>query len=374
MLKAFDIFPKFSDRNARVHTFSGGLITIIISAWIVFLISGEIKSFLQTHIESSIVIDSDPIQGPRKVYIDFDILINSSCVNLHVDLFEDDGTVKADIIENITRTRLDYTGTLIETAMERRFKSGNYNKDVKYPEGYCGSCYAATEKGQCCNSCSDVMNAYKRKGMSFLGADRWDQCVKEGFIDFGNEKCRIKGSLKIRRGTGKFHIGLGANSLTSGKGHLHDLSTIGNSSSLNHTIKYFGIGQPLPDFQSPLDNIEVQLPITEKGHWLVSYFLHIVPSRWVTKKKAIDSYRYSAMFSQRTVSKGSNKGLPGIHFYYDFQPMKVITTKSKTNIRTLLTHIGGIIGGAFSFAAIVDALMFSALSTIEGKRNIGKDV
>ena len=52
--------------------------------------------------------------------------------------------------------------------------------------------------------------------------------------------------------------------------------------------------------------------------------------------------------------------------------MKVITEKKRTSLRTFLTHVGGIIGGAFSFAAIVDALMFSALTTIEGKDRINK--
>ena len=52
--------------------------------------------------------------------------------------------------------------------------------------------------------------------------------------------------------------------------------------------------------------------------------------------------------------------------------MKVVSLKTKMSLRTLLTHVGGIIGGAFSFAAILDALMFGALSTIEGKNRINK--
>lgn len=391
MLKTFDVFPKFTDKGAKVRTFSGGLITIIISIWIFFLISNEIKSFLNSHITSNIVVDKDSIFGPRKVFIDFDILIHAACPLLHIDLFEDDNSVKTDIIENIIRERLDSNRTPIEYSMEKYYKHQMLNnktfreqQDMK--KSGCGSCYAASEPGQCCNTCKDVMDAFKKKGWSYYSVDRWEQCIREGYLNFGDEKCHITGSLKVKRGSGYFHIGLGSNKLTTGKGHLHDLSGVKNGTSLNHTIYSFKVGPSLPDFKSPLDNIEVELPNSsdkddenddennknEHNFWLITYFLHLVPSTWITPKKKIESYRYSAMYSQRILPKVSSKALPSIQFYYDFSPMRVVTEKKRTSLRTFLTHVGGIIGGAFSFAAIVDALMFSALTTIEGKDRINK--
>lgn len=371
MLKTFDIFPKLSDRNARLRTFSGGIITIIIVVWISFLIYGEFILFLKPQRNSSIFLDDDPILGPKKIFIDFDILIQTSCLDLHIDSFQDDGTTKTDIIENISRIRLDSSGVSIENAMEKRYKAGKYNKSAVKQDS-CGSCYAAGSPGECCNSCHDVMEAYKRKGWSYYSVDRWTQCVREGYVDFGAEKCHIKGSLKVKKGSGNFHFGLGSNTLSSGKGHLHDLKHIPNSTSLSHVIHSFIIGEPLPDFQSPLEQVESELSPNPNGYWSVYYYLHIVPSTYITSKNKIDSYRYSVMYSQKIISKQSKKGLPGIHFYYDFSPMKVISSKSKMNLRTFLTHVGGIVGGAFSFAAILDVLMFSALSTIEGKSRINK--
>lgn len=386
MLRSFDIFPKFTDRKVRVRTFSGGLITIIITIWISFLISSEIKSYIRPRISSSIVVDSDSILGPRKVFIDFDILIHAPCPLLHIDLFEDDNSVKTDIIEGIVRERLDSNRTPIEISMERYYKhqmlnNKTFQQQQTEKKNKCGSCYAASQPGKCCNTCKDVMDEFKKKGWSYYGVDRWQQCIQEGYLQFGDEKCHLSGSLKVKRGSGYFHIGLGSNKLTTGKGHLHDLSEIKNSTSLNHTIFSFKIGPDLPDFKSPLNNIEVELPNSSEQNeedkkdfnlWVVTYFLHIVPSSWITPKKKIESYRFSAMYSQRILPKVSSKGLPSIQFYYDFSPMKVITEKKRTSLRTFLTHVGGIIGGAFSFAAIVDALMFSALTTIEGKDRINK--
>jgi hypothetical protein len=80
------------------------------------------------------------------------------------------------------------------------------------------------------------------------------------------------------------------------------------------------------------------------------------------------------MYSQKTITNSSLKGLPGVHFYYDFSPMMVVSSASRLSVRTFVTRVAAIIGGTFSFAAIVDALMFGAVSTLEGKRSIGKDV
>jgi hypothetical protein len=80
------------------------------------------------------------------------------------------------------------------------------------------------------------------------------------------------------------------------------------------------------------------------------------------------------MYSQKLIKPGSLRGLPGIHVYYDFTPMKLLSVARSGSLGRLGTHLAGLIGGAFSFAAIIDALMFGALSTLEGKRTIGKDV
>ena len=36
-------------------------------------------------------------------------------------------------------------------------------------EDYCGSCYGAADPDECCNTCEDVKNAYRKKGWSFEG-------------------------------------------------------------------------------------------------------------------------------------------------------------------------------------------------------------
>ncbi|KAH0795914.1 endoplasmic reticulum-Golgi intermediate compartment protein 3-like [Histomonas meleagridis] len=274
----------------------------------------------------------------------------------------------------MTRTRLDSSGITIEQAMEKRYNNNLYKK-LNVSDKYCGSCYGALPQGSCCNSCHDVMVAFKKKGWTYFGADRWEQCIKEGYIDFGQERCRFKGSLKVKRGSGVFHFGLGSNVISSnGKTHSHELSSVPLNTSLNHTINKFRVGKKLPNFIPPLEKVTVELPKTESDNkWIVAYYLHFVPSKHIGNTE-IDSYRYSVMYSQKHLTNMTRKALPGIHFYYDFSPMKVITKETRMPLRDFLIRMTGIIGGAFSFAAIIDALTFNALSTIEGKRKIGKDL
>lgn len=370
----FDVFPKFSDKEIRIKTTSGGIIGILMIFWIVYAFVFDIKKMIWPKCQTTVIMDNETITGPRKEYLNFDITISSPCTILHIDQFEDDGYTKTDIIENITRDRLVEDGTPIEVIMERRLKNPpktNYTVDPNV----CGSCYGAKSAGTCCNTCADVVKAFKQKGWSYFGADRWSQCVKEGIAVFKNEKCHIKGFLKVKRTAGKFHIGMGRNIDSSGREHRHDTSIVKPNHSLSHSISTFHFGKPINDEEYPLEKTELLIPNGNTPFSIVTYFLHIVPTKvQQTNGEFMESFTYTLMFNQKQMTNKSKKGLPGIHFFFDFSPMIVVKSYPKYTLRNLLIHIGGIIGGAFSFAAIIDALMYGAMSSIQRKQQIGKDI
>jgi hypothetical protein len=44
------------------------------------------------------------------------------------------------------------------------------------PPDYCGDCYgAAVQQGQCCNTCKDVIDAYKFRKWAITDYDRFEQ-------------------------------------------------------------------------------------------------------------------------------------------------------------------------------------------------------
>ncbi|EAY21037.1 hypothetical protein TVAG_172950 [Trichomonas vaginalis G3] len=369
MLSKFDVFPKFADKSVNIQTFTGGLISFLTTLWVCFLLVGKIHGLIYPEIKSSVVLDKEHVDGQRKTFINFDITIGSPCTMLHIDLFEHDGYQKTNIIENISLTRYAQSGEDINDLLEKRVPSKSKKQD--FPPDYCGNCYLSTDK-KCCNTCREVMDVFKAKGLTYYASFRWEQCIREGVLDFGNETCRIKGKLKVKKQSGNFHIALGANTNDNYKGHSHDLSSVDASHKLNHVIHSLTFGEPVDYYKPQLTDVEMQLPeLNGSNYWMVTYYLHAAPERISTTDK-IDSYRYSAFPSRRKVTNKTKKGFPGIVFYYDFAPMIVVYQPTHGSIRSIIVDICGIVGGAFSFAAIIDALAFGALSGIRGKTMIGK--
>lgn len=370
ILWKFDVIPKFSSSADIVRTLSGGLISLFVIIFTLFVSYFQlINLFIESEV-TSISTDNESLLDSRKFFVDFDIEICSSCTSLHLDLLEEYGYSKTDIIGNVTRIRLTEDGISIEKAMDRKYQNDlrnhNFTKNVTN-SSYCGSCYGAKNKGSCCNTCHDVMVAFKKKGWSYFGAERWEQCVREGYLDFGKERCRLKGCLKIKKGTGSFHFGIGANSHELNKKHSHDLKSVSKDSSLNHTFHMFKIGELLPNFVSPLDGLNVKIP---NDILIAAYHLNIVPSKYITKNKNIDSYRYSVTYAHKHLSNISKNEIPGIHFYYEFSPMKILTTTSKLSLKGFIMKMVGFIGGAFSFAAIIDSFIYFFLSSNEAENYI----
>lgn len=383
MLALFDVFPKFSEKNYHLKTVSGGIITLCTAILVTILYYQRFYLILHPQYSSDVVLDDEHVDGQRKVYVYFDLEIEAPCPKLHLDLFEINGQEHLDIINtNITRTRITENGMTIQEALEYNLKHAK-KTDYVPPKDYCGPCHGAAPKNKskivCCNTCQDVVDKVKHKisknkeGWSFYNADGWEQCEREGVTNFGIEKCHYKGHLKIKKQSGNFHFGLGQNLHDSSRAHSHNLMAVPNTASINHSIKYLHFGPQTPDFQPPIKDIKVRVPDFDGKRWLATYFLNVVPSRFIKNNNRVDTYRYSVMYNQREVPVSAKKGNPGIVFQYDFAPLAIVSQPS-VNVHSLLVDICGLIGGAFSFAAIIDALMFSALSTIEGKRNIGKDV
>lgn len=79
---------------------------------------------------------------------------------------------------NIIKTRVDRIGSpKIENPLQRHGGRLEYNKT------YCGSCFGAEASNEdCCNSCKEVREAYRKKGWALKNPDLIDQCKREGFL------------------------------------------------------------------------------------------------------------------------------------------------------------------------------------------------
>ena len=92
----------------------------------------------------------------------------------------------ADAEHQLYKTRLDKDGNEVHTEKLEALNAAKTNtsdhdetKEIAKVE--CGSCYGAeTEELKCCNSCEDVLNAYRAQGWGIRDPRAFDQCKAEG--------------------------------------------------------------------------------------------------------------------------------------------------------------------------------------------------
>ena len=249
---------------------------------------------------------------------------------------------------------------------------------------YCGECYGAPAPGSatkpsCCNTCSEVREAYAAVSWSFGRGEGVEQCEREHYGEQldqqRREGCRIDGSIRVNKVVGNFHFAPG-NSFSDGMRHIHDLQSFYLSPErhtfthqihqlrfgpqLDHALskRYGGITAPewSNHHMNPLDSSE---QVTEEKEYNYMYFVKVVstaylPLGWQSKGNlfsssdtphelielgkyghgpsgSIETHQYSVTSHKRSLSGGTDAasghkerihasaGIPGV-FFVRFSP------------------------------------------------------
>ncbi|KAF2317404.1 hypothetical protein GH714_021795 [Hevea brasiliensis] len=207
------------------------------------------------------------------------------CTLLSIDAKDIMGEEHFDIRHNITKKRINVHGDVIEV---RRDGIGapkvekplqKHGGRLEHNEIYCGSCYGAEmSDDDCCNSCEQVREAYKKKGWALTGTHLIDQCIREFFqrvIDEEGEGCNIYGSLEVNKVAGNFHFVPGK-SLHHSNVHVKDLLSVKSYSyNISHRINRLAFGDYFPGVVNPLDGVHWE---HETPNGIHQYFLKAVPT------------------------------------------------------------------------------------------------
>ncbi|KAK6945696.1 Endoplasmic reticulum vesicle transporter, C-terminal [Dillenia turbinata] len=162
----------------------------------------------------------------------------------------------------------------------------------------------------CCNSCEEVREAYRKKGRAMTNPDLIDQvgfkqsahqgdrfgwatvkfslltmdfafgcltiriCKREGFLqkikDEEGEGCNIHGFLEVNKVAGNFHFAPGKSFHQSGI-HVYDLLAFQKDSyNISHTINRLAFGDYFPGVVNPLDWVQWVQP---KEGGMYQYFI-----------------------------------------------------------------------------------------------------
>ena len=360
----------------------------------------------------------------KKMRVDMNITFPAlHCDDLHLDAMDVAGDSQLNIVDTLVKKRLHLDGSILsdeEIRVEANKNARKDSEDQKFKEGggklppdYCGSCYGAEAKaGDCCNTCDDVIDAYKRK--------RWgshdvvksaEQCQREGRTsDRGSkdepkrmsrgEGCNLSGYMTFKKNAGNFHIAMGEGVERDGR-HIHQFvpedAPNFNSSHVIHKLSFgpnYGLDENVKG-RTSLDGVSKIVTEANGRTGLFQYFIKIVPTTYkgeemigaVAKpgQTTLETNRY--FFTERFrplmvdiiddehhelgekdghagahVGGGTGAGthaaqehhqvqnalLPGVFFVYEIFPFAVEVTRQSVPFTHLLIRIMATVGGTFT--------------------------
>ncbi|CAO3607272.1 unnamed protein product [Cunninghamella blakesleeana] len=382
--KRLDAYAKTLD-DFRVVTTTGGTVTLISAAIIIFLVFIETWSYLTPVFEPEIIVDGGKME---KLPINFDITFpNIPCHFLSLDIMDESGQHITNYEHDVFKIRLDEKGKAIHVEKQTKLSNtlAKEHADLQSEgENECGSCYGAGSENECCNSCEDVRKAYEKTGWAFKPSD-FKQCVKEGIVETVNnqahEGCRMHGQLLVNKLKGNFHFSPGQGFNYGGQ-HIHDVRNyLFSTHNFKHKIDYLQFGDQKYSVYKQKRTKELTLnnPLdstnwgTDEVGMMYQFFLKIVPTQFdfLSGRNNLRTFQYSVTRNERSIMS-DNSGAPGVFFHLDFSPMRVIYTEKRKTLASYLTNICAIVGGIFTVASIIDGILYRTEISLQKKNAMGK--
>ena len=189
-VRSFDAAPKI-EYDFLQRTSLGACVSLVSVVLMVVLFFSEVSSFFRPQREHELKVD---VSRGDTFRINFDVTFPRLPCSL-IALDAENAEKQAQVVDTheVFKTRLNPDGsTHLESdeqlvplggtlqtheevqgvlngtlADDRVDKSSSEDAEPVIVENGCGSCYGAGEAGECCNSCGDIRNAYRKKGWAF---------------------------------------------------------------------------------------------------------------------------------------------------------------------------------------------------------------
>jgi len=351
-----------------------------------------------------------------------------ACVDLTVDVMDVAGDSQINIEDTLKKRRLDINtgqplqdGDDIEHEPANRAKTEQEKRKALVEEakkdGYCGPCYGAKDIGECCQTCQDVMDAYKAKrwnGDVLMGVA--EQCVREGKSEHKPKRmtkgqgCNLSGYMLLNRVSGNFHIAMGEGVERDGR-HIHQfLPEDAENFNASHIVHELSFGPKVKRIlqSNVLDGVSKYVTHDNGETGLFQYFIKIVPTIYKKDKNGgndddntIETNRFFYTERYRPLMKhliddehydlGTRKSepeknwgygaakvagahahhhghgshsvrnaiLPGVFFIYDIYPFAVEVSNERVSFTHLIIRIMALVGGIYTIMGWVDGLLFA---------------
>lgn len=160
---------------------------------------------------------------------------------------------------------------------------------------------------------------------------------------------------------------------------MHDLHLFGKNARFNitHRVNKLSFGHEYPGMDNPLDgHLELDGGVgdQEGGNSMYQYFVKIVPTHyWKSNGTVLKTNQYSVTKHKRSIKLTiAENGLPGVFFIYDINPMMIQLREGRKSFLHFLTGVCAIVGGIFTVAGMIDALIYQSNKALQKKIDLGK--
>jgi len=313
-----DVFPKI-ERDYVDQSAGGGIITMIVTFILSFLIFSEVLEYLSVQYDYSVVID---YTKNSNIHMNVDLTVAMDCDYIRADMYDSAGTT------TFAKPALAFTPTHFSVRNAIFYK---HDEDIVYKDDF---------------DMDNIMDNANKEDESWSSYEDEKSC------------CRITGHIDITKLAGNFHI----TALGHGYGGKHTEHELLN---FTHRFYTFSFGQYYPGLVNPLDN---SVEITDNNFMYYQYFLSVVPT--IYKQESTGRILYTNQYSVTDMSSDVTKShnLPGIFIKFDFEPLLVKIVEIKKSFFHFLVRLCGIVGGVYVSFGNIYRLLF-ALYNLNKKKN-----
>merc|ERR1712032_1049382 len=129
-------------------------------------------------------------------------------------------------------------------------------------------------------------------------------------------------------------------------------------------------GPEVHGMTSPLEGTH---KVVTHGAFMFHYYIKLVPTLWNSGgPDSVYTHQYSVTSNEKNVlvKKGELVGLPGVFFVYEFSPFMVKKIEKYQPLSHFLTSLCAVIGGVFTVAGLVDAMIYKSLVVVRRKHSV----
>ncbi|KAL4250946.1 Endoplasmic reticulum-Golgi intermediate compartment protein [Abortiporus biennis] len=324
-LEKFDAFPKL-EASYKARSESRGFLTLFVGFLAFLLVLNDLGEYIWGWPDYEFSIDPDTANDMN---VNVDIIVNMPCQYLSVDLRDAVG--------------------------DRLYLSDGFRRDGTLFD--IGQATALKDHAEALSARQAIAQSRKSRGL-FATIFRKTTPGYRPTYNFqpSGSACRVYGTVQVKKVTANLHI------TTLGHGYASAQHVDHRLMNLSHVINEFSFGPFFPDIAQPLDN---SFELTHEPFVAYQYFLHVVPTTYIAPRSSpLKTHQYSVTHYTRKMEH--NRGVPGIFFKFDMEPLSITIFQRTTTLIQLMIRCVGVIGGIFVCMGYAVKITTHAVEAVSG--------